>query len=113
MRILDQTLPAVVDEPVEPVVTPARTPPVRSPFRYERIVLQSWPRWRAIAEIDQPSLAERVRVHIILLCEHETGRPLVLASCRRQTAWREPHPMWWTSSSARTLPPAPRSTLSA
>src|SRR5215472_8186510 len=31
-----------------------RTPGSRSPRRYARTVLRSWPRCRAIAEIDQP-----------------------------------------------------------
>ena len=46
------------------------------------MVLRSWPRCRAIAEIVQPLRAERVRVHIFLPCEHERRAPFGLVVVR-------------------------------
>jgi hypothetical protein len=98
MRILDQPFPAEVNERIEQL----RTCPSAHARDAFAVQIRA-DRFAVMAEMasdrrDRPaSLAERVCVHIILLCEHETGLPLWLACCRRQTALREPHLMWWTS----------------
>src|SRR5215218_2059350 len=80
MRILDQPRPAVVDEHDEPVLTR------RGPHPSDAFVVQvAADRLAVMTEMtgdrrDRPtSLAERVSVHIVLLCEHGTGLPRWLA----------------------------------
>ena len=61
-----------------------RAPAGVSPFEYERIVLRSWPRWRAIAEIDQPLLRSACASSSSSCVSMKQGSLDWLACCRRQ-----------------------------
>jgi hypothetical protein len=85
MRVLDQPFTAVVDEHGEAILDRRGTHPG------DAFAVQiGADRLAVMAEMrgdrrDRPaSLAERVSVHIILLCEHGTGLPQWSACCRRQ-----------------------------
>ena len=105
MWILAEAFTAVVDETSEPVVAN------RDPNPRGTVAIQiGADRLAVMAEVtsdrgDRPAPpAERVRVHIILLCEHGTGLPLVGVSSQTASL-REPHPngrdlnRWGTSMS--------------
>jgi len=82
MRSLNQSLPAIVNERCEHVVT-RRRPHTGTAFTVQigtdRLAVMTQ---MAGDRSDRPaSLTERVRVYIILLCEHGIGLPLVLACC--------------------------------
>ena len=97
VRILDQTRPAVVYESREPVWARRRSRSGRA-----RAVQVAGDRLAVVSEMagdrrDRPApLAERVSVHIILLCEHGTGLPLMPAGRRRPPAWKGAPPHRWT-----------------
>jgi hypothetical protein len=73
MRILGQPLAAVGIELGEPVFAGrAADPSDASVVQVGADRLASWPRWRAIAEIDQPPLTG-MSVHIILRVSMKQG----------------------------------------
>ena len=81
MRVLDESLTAIRGERIEHTCT-GRSADACGAFavqiRADRLAVMAE---MASDRRDRPaSLEERVRVHIILLCEHETGLPQWLAS---------------------------------
>ena len=97
MRVLPQALAAVVHERGEPVRSGRSTCARRA-----SAVQVGGDRLAVVSEMpgdrgDRPApLAERVSVHIILLCEHGTGLPLMPAGRRRPPAWKGAPPHRWT-----------------
>ena len=84
----------------------ARTPGVRSPARYARMVFLSRPRCRAIAEIVQPRLRSACASMSSSRVSMQTGLPRSLVVVRDRQHRREPHPQGgphrWGISVSRT-----------